>query len=187
MRHERGTTIVELLAGVTLGLLVLAATAALLIAGLAAWERAGARAEAVAAAAAALDQIARDVRVAGYDPRAAGVAGIVAAGPARLELAADLDGDGAIDAGSEERVGYRRATSSASLLRVVGAQAMPILSDLTSDGFRLRYFDGDGGELDPGDPDALAAVRLVTIDLATRSGPGAPPVRAGGGARLLNR
>ena len=61
---------------------------AVLVATLAARRQAAGGAEAVAAVAAAVDQIARDVRLAGYDPRARGVVGLPAATAATL-VAAD--------------------------------------------------------------------------------------------------
>ena len=96
-----------------------------------------------------VDQLVRDVRIAGYDPTGAGIAALTLAGADRLELQADLDGNGAIDASSEERIGYRVAPSSRSLQRIVGSQSLPILSDVAADGLRLSYFDAAGAALDP--------------------------------------
>jgi Tfp pilus assembly protein PilW len=186
-RAPTGVTLIEVLIGLVLGLGALAALTALVSGSLAARARAGAGAEALAATASAIDQIVRDVRLAGYDPLERGLAGMVAAAPASLVLQADLDGDGTIDGSSEERVTYRSSTATGSLLRIVGTQTMPLLSNLAPGGFRLRYFDASGSELDPATPAATDAIRAVTVDLQTLPNGTIPGVRMGGGARLLNR
>jgi Tfp pilus assembly protein PilW len=182
-----GFTLLELLLGLTLGLGALAALTALLSASLAARTRAGQGCETLAATAAAIEEIARDVRLAGYDPQARGIGGIVAADAASLVLETDLDGDGAINASSEEHVAYRGSAGTASLLRVVGAQSMPLLSDVSPTGLTFRYRDASGATVDPTLPGALAAIRAVTIEIATLPNRTLPGVRLSGGARVLNR
>lgn len=181
-----GFTLVELLVGTALGLVTAAALTALLAAGAAARVRAADGAEAVAAAAGAVDQVARDVRLAGYDPRALGFAAISGATAATIVLAADLDGDGIVDTGSEEQVGYR-VSGGDTLQRTVGRQTLPLLSDLAPDGFRLRYLDAQGHDLDTSVPAALATARVVTVDVELRRTATHPALRLSGGARLLNR
>lgn len=179
-----GMTLVELLIGMLLGLVSAAAMTGLVRGGVAAWERAGAESERARETAAAIDQWTRDVRIAGYDPTEADIGGLTLTASDRLELTADLDGDGAIDASSEERVGYRVAPASRSLQRVVGEQTMPILTGV--DTFTLAYLDADGAPLDPDDPATAAATRLVTVAVTTTT-PGGRPLHVEGGARLLNR
>ncbi len=185
-RDTGGMTLVELLVGMLLGLVAAAAMTMVLRVAAAASTRAGSEAERAIEAAAALDQLVRDVRVAGYDPRGIGIAPFTLTAADGLELQADLDGDGAIDASSEERITYRVAASSRSLQRVVGTQSLPILSDVASDGLRLAYADGDGTELDPSAATTGAAARLVTVDLTTTPA-GAAALHLHGGARLVNR
>ena len=185
--RDGGMTLVELLVGLVLGLCGAAAMTALLRGGAAAWERAGAHAEAASEVAGALDQLTRDLRVAGYDPAAAGFPALPVTAIDRVELASDLDGDGTIDPDSEERVGYRWSAASGSLLRVVGRQSLPLLSDVAPSGFRLAYRDAAGAGLDPADPATAGATRVVTVELATRTLGAQPPVRVSGGARLVNR
>lgn len=183
----KGLTLVELLIGMVLGLVGVAAMTVVLRVGRAAWERAGAGAEVAAEVAGAIDQVTRDLRQAGYDPTGAGVAGLTVVASDRIELTADLDGNGAIDPDSEERVGYRVTTSSGSLQRVVGRQTLPILSDVASGGFRLGYLDADGGALDPSAATTAARTRMVTVDVTTVARGPVGGVRVSGGARLVNR
>jgi Tfp pilus assembly protein PilW len=185
--HAKGFTLIELLIGLLLGLGTIAALTAALTVSLTARARAAAGAEMLAATASAIDQITRDVRLAGYDPRRSGIDGIVAADSASLVLEADLDGDGVIDPNSEEHVAYQRSMTGASLLRVVGAQSMPLLSDLAPGGPAFRYFDSSGSVIDPATAGAAAAIRTVSVELATLPSIGLPGVRMSGGARVLNR
>lgn len=184
--NTAGMTLIELLIGMVLGLVGAAAMTALVRVGAAAWTRAGADAEVTIEVADAVDQLTRDVRLAGYDPTAAGIAGLTLTASDRLELTADLDGNGAIDASSEERIGYRVTAATRSLQRVVGAQSLPILADVATGGFRLSYFDAAGTALDPNDAATRTAARLVTVDVTTTP-PDRPAAALHGGARLVNR
>ena len=174
--RTRGTTLIELVVGVGLGLLVLGAfvaaiaTAGRLVAAV------GGRAEAEDTAQLAVEAFRFDVRRAGFDPAAAGVEGLAAALTDQLAVQADLDADGAIDTGSEEVTRWVCAGSPPQLSRIIGAQSLPVAAPVARCG--LHYFDGDGLELPPG-PGGLASteraqVRRVMLDLAV-----APP---GGGA-----
>ena len=180
-------TLVELVVGMLLGLAGAAALTALLRVGVAAWQRAGAHAEVETEVAGAIDQMTRDFRLTGYDPRAAGIGGLTITERARVELTADLDGNGAIDADSEERIGYRWSAASGSLQRVVGRQSLPILTDVAPGGLRFDYFDGAGNALDPTAATTAARTKLITVDVATVAHPPQASIRASGGARLGNR
>lgn len=181
----QGFTLVELLVGTALGLVAAAAMTALVRVGVAAWERAGTQAERALEIAAAADQLARDLRVAGYDPAGAGLSALTLTADDRIEITADLDGDGVIDPTSEERIGYRVATSSRSLQRVVGVQTLPILADVGA--FALAYRDADGVALDPAATATAAATRVVTFSLTTTDADRRRPLHVAGGVRLLNR
>jgi Tfp pilus assembly protein PilW len=173
---RRGTTVIELVVGAALGLLVLGACIGAFAAAARVVAAIGGRAEAEDTAELALEAFRFDVRRAGFDPAAAGVEALVEALPDRLGLHADLDGDGAIDAGSEEATRWVCAVAPPQLSRIVGAQSLPVAAPTTRCG--LRYFDGDGQELLPV-PGGLgtaerARVRLTVLSLTV--------VPAGGGA-----
>lgn len=184
-REAGGLTLVELLIGLAMTSILLGALASLVTSTLALWQRSITVTEATDEAFAALDQITRDIRMAGYDPRQQDLTGLVAATPRRITLAADLDADGRIDQRSKELITYRQ-TPSGNLLRVVGRQAMPLLSGLTSDGLQFRFLDDQMEPIDPRHRDELDETRLISIALATRRGPDRAAARIVGGARLLN-
>jgi hypothetical protein len=91
-----------------------------------------------------------------------------------------------VDTLSEERVRYA-VSAAGTLSRIVGAQNLPLLSDVVPGGLRLRYLDGDGVEIVPTRADLPAATRMITFEVVTRAGLAGPGVRMTGGARLLNR
>jgi prepilin-type N-terminal cleavage/methylation domain-containing protein len=184
-RAPRGFTLLELLVATAIASLAAAAFSALLAASLGVRHQAADGAEAVASAAAAIDQIVRDARLAGYDPLARGVAAVPAASVTSLVVAADLDGDGAVDPSSEEQIGYR--VSGDTLQRTVGRQTLPLLDELAPAGFQLQYRDAGDLPLDPTAPGALAAIRTVLVDVSLRATATHAAVHLRGGGRVLNR
>ena len=179
-RASRGATLVELLIGAVLSLLVLGAcTGALGAAGrlLAAL---GSRAEVEDTAELAMEAFRFDVRRAGFDPAGAGIEALPAAAADRLTLAADLDGDGVLDASSEEITQWVCATSPPHLSRLIGAQSLPVAAPVER--CELHYLDGAGVDL-PVDAGGLSAsdrarVRRVVLELAVEpAGGGAAAVR----------
>src|SRR5688500_1270429 len=73
-REEAGTSLVEILVGLGLMGLAMAGALALLARGLDAWQWGVARVDAQQAARAGLERMAGELRLAGYDPRGAGLA-----------------------------------------------------------------------------------------------------------------
>src|SRR5439155_20652412 len=105
-RHARATSLVELLVGTALALVVLSALTAAVGTGARLLLACGARGEAEDTAQLALEALTFDVRRAGWDPAASGLVAVREADADRLVLAADLDGDGAVDDASEETAAY---------------------------------------------------------------------------------
>ena len=175
-----GFTVVELLVAGTVGLVVLAALTALVGAGGRVLLGAGLRLETDDMVVSAFEAFAFDVRRAGWDPAAAGAQALVAAASDAITMEADLDGDGAIDPSSEERVRWACSSGPPRLSRIVGAQSMPAAGSVTA--CRFAFFDADGATLPspPGGLDgaARAAVRAIRLDLAVRPpGLGTPTAR----------
>jgi hypothetical protein len=164
----RGSTLAELLVGTALALGVLAVLAASVGAGGRALRGLDARNEGDDTAALAVEAHAVDVQRAGWDPGAAGVEAITEARADRLAVAADLDGDGAVDAASEEAVAW--VCAPGQLSRIVGNQSLPVANGVV--GCVLGYLGADGAALPipAGGLDAAgrAAVRAVTLDLRLR-------------------
>jgi Tfp pilus assembly protein PilW len=169
----RGFTLVELVVGLALGLVALGVLAAAFAAGARVLVLSGARVEATDAVIIAAESFQFDVRRAGWDPAGIAVEPLVVARPDRLTLHADLDGDGRVDASSEELTSYVCSSGPPRLSRIIGAQSQPVAGDVTSCG--LRYADASGVAIVPGAGGLSAAdrsrVRRVTLDLGVRTGP----------------
>src|SRR5262249_44785346 len=145
--------------------------------GLRAYRWGSARVEAQQSARVALERLAKELRDAGYDPRAAGIEAIVAAEPARVTFQRDLDGDGVVGETSEGGAVLLRAGDSV-LRRDAGAGAQPIATDVRR--FALTYFDQAG--LPTTDPAAVASIQ-VEIEV----GPADPPVAMQTQVSIRNR
>jgi Tfp pilus assembly protein PilW len=178
-RHRaRGTTLVELLMGAVLALVALAILTAAVASGARLLVAAGARGELEDTAQLTLEAFIFDLRRAGYSPTGLPLAPLVEAAADRLTVTADLDGDGSIDATSEESAGYVCNPSAARLSRVTGRQSLPLADGVL--GCALRYFDAAGAELlGPAlglDPATRARVRAVRLEV-TLGAPGLSPTQ----------
>ena len=121
---------------------------------------------------AALDLLARDVRMAGFSGAAAPLVGLRAAGPARIEVACDLNGDGDV-ADTTELIGYSYDVQGRQLMRATGGTSPQPVARNVSD-VRFGFRDADGAEIVPL-ADGLSAeqcgrVRRVDVQLSVALG-----------------
>src|SRR5262249_14384354 len=125
------------------------------------------RAEADDLAYLALETFTLDVRRAGFDPRATGLAPLAAASASRMTVQADLDGDGAVDTASEESTTIACDVPGGRLSRIVGSQSLPLANGVVA--CTLAYADDAGTAIAvPAaglDPTARRRVRRATLDL----------------------
>lgn len=166
--------------------LVAAAVAAVVMAGVAVtlaqaarWVmRANARAETYDTADVVAQSFTFDLRGADWDPSGTAGAGLRHAAATELEVHADRDGDGVIDAASAERLRWRWSAVTSTLSRVVGNQSMPLATGATA--VHFDYRDTAGATIAPSPsglaPGELDRVRAVTLSFTL----GAP----GGGAAV---
>ncbi len=169
-RAVRGATLLDLLVGTALGMAVLSALTAAVVVGARLLTTAGARGEGEDNVQLAVEALAFDVRRAGYDPRSTGVEALTEARADRLALAADLDGDGAVDATSEETTAWVCSPALLRLSRIIGRQSLPLADGVGGCGF--RYLDASGATL-PVPTAGLAAadrlrVRALALDVTLR-------------------
>jgi Tfp pilus assembly protein PilW len=177
---SRGLGLLDLLVGLTLGLVVLAAITTTVGAGGRLLRNAAARGEGEDGAQAAVEALTFDVRRAGYDPRASGVTPLTEAVADRVTFAADLDADGAVDPDSEETTAH--VCRGGRLSRIIGRQSLPLIDGVTACAF--RYLDEQGATITlPAsglDFDTRARVRAVVLDLTLL-----PPRLAGTSSRTV--
>jgi type IV pilus assembly protein PilW len=150
-----GYSLIDLLVALAVGGGLMAATLTLLHLGVRAWVWGAARAEAQQSARYALERMAAELREAGYDPTAAGIAPVVVAEPSRIAFQRDFNGNGLVDP-TRERVTYVLRAGESTLRRDAGGGAQPVTQGVQA--FHLTYLDREGAETT--DPDAVIAVRI---------------------------
>jgi hypothetical protein len=164
----RGAALLDVLVGGVLALAVLGALTAAVAAGGRLVRAGGARAEAEDTAQLVFEALTFDGRRTGYDPAAGGITGVREAFSDRIELGADLDGDGVVDPASEETTAYVCRTGRLS--RIIGRQSMP-LADVVI-GCAFRYLDEAGDDIPApvGGVDAAgrSRIRSFALDLVLR-------------------
>ena len=98
---------------------------------------------------AGMDMIVREVRLAGYDPQrvnsdtntANNFSGATVSGT-QLQVRADLNGDGVIDATSQENIIYAHDSANKQITRNSGSGAQPSVENVQA--FTFAYLDGNG-------------------------------------------
>lgn len=167
MSAERGVTLVELLLGVALLAVFLAAThhfTRSVLRGVRVLEVAS---EVQEAARIGVHIIERDLREAGYDPSGTLAPGIALAERDAVRILRDLNGDGNTD-DTNERVTYRYSRERGALMRGLGtAPEQPMLDGVPDEGLEFRYFDAAGNAipLRPGGLDTSERARIRRVDL----------------------
>jgi len=147
---SRGFSLVELLVALGLGLAIAISAVAAVATGLRALARLALRAEAEDVLTLGLEAFMLDVRRAGFDPRATALPAIVDATASRLALQADLDGDGLVDATSEESTAIACDVPGGRVSRIVGSQSLPLANGVVA--CTLEYADASGAPF-PSDAD----------------------------------
>jgi Tfp pilus assembly protein PilW len=155
--RRRGSTLVELLVASTLALVVFGLLTSAIGQGGRLLASMAARAQAEDTVHGAIEALVFDVRRAGYDPTGIGVDPLSEARADRITLRGDLDGNGTVDANSEEVTAYVCALATARLSRVIGRQSLPLADGITRCAF--RYLDAAG---------AVMAVPAAGLDAAGR-------------------
>ena len=154
-RSASGVSLAELLISLAVLALLLAGTFGILQGGLRAYGWGAARVEAQQSARVALERMAKELREAGYDPTAAGIAPIVTAASDRVTFQRDLNGNGVVDPTSE-RVTFLLRPGESILRRDAGGGAQPIIVGVRR--LTLTYFDRAGALTT--DPARVAAIRI---------------------------
>lgn len=176
--RARGFTLIEVLVALLLGLGVSATVLWFTRAQFFALEDQARQLDIQTTSRAIVDLFAREVRRAGMDPQCTKAFDGVAEGSATsIRFRADLNGNGALEAASED-LGYRIVAPD-RIERVAGPTTEVLLDGVAVTGSRLRYFDAGGIELAPGGSltaPQRALVRRVRLELSV-SGPAADSAR----------
>ena len=131
---------------------------------------------------AGMDMMAREIGMAGYDPTQVNSDcsspnfSCQTVNASQLQIQADLDGSGAIDATSQENIVYAFDATNKRITRNIGAQAQPFVENV--DAFTFAYLDNNGTVT------ATAAdVRQIRITITGRTANPDPSYSANGGYR----
>lgn len=173
----RGFSLVELLVAMAAGLLTLLLVGSLFRLETRLVSREGSAQDRRDALRRVLASMAREIRVAGHDPVATGsfdgdAHGVFHAGPHRLEVRSDVQGDdgsgppdGELDERSRERITFLVRSSSRSVSMKIGNQSVPLLAGVTTGpaDLRFEYLDACGEAIPPGSNGVLSATERRKI------------------------
>ena len=159
-RDQRGFTLVEALTAAALLGLLLSGVLGLLSTGTQSYGVGALRVDLQQGVRLALERMARELREAGYDPTGAGFPAVVEAGPTRVAMQRDLNGNGVIDP-TRERVTFLLRADV--LRRDAGGGAQPMLAGVRR--FVVTY--GDRAGVPTTDPGRVA---IVHVELEAEEG-----------------
>jgi len=119
---------------------------------------------------AVVEFMAREIRLAGYNPRCIlappPVSAIVSAAPQQLRIQYDLNENGALDAGAadSEDVTYQYNNVAHTIERVCGGVTSTIATDVAPTGFTLKYYQSNGTVITgTGAGGALTAAQMAAV------------------------
>jgi type IV pilus assembly protein PilW len=132
---------------------------------------------------AGIDIMAREIGMAGYDPRRVNSNASttddfsgVAVSSSQLQIRTDLNGDGAINASSEENIIYAYNATDKQITRNSGSGNQPFIENV--DSFTFQYLDGSGAATA-----SAAQVRRIRITITGRTAKADPNYPNNGGYR----
>jgi type IV pilus assembly protein PilW len=126
-----------------------------------------------------LDIIAREVKMAGYNPASGGVTGITYS-TSQLQIDADLNADGTIStsAADNERIVYVFDNVNKQITRQVGSGSAQVLADNIT-AFNFSYYQADGTT----PATTSSAIRQMKIDITARTAKPDPDYTSNNGYR----
>jgi type IV pilus assembly protein PilW len=182
-RRAVGFSLVELLVAMTIGLVVLGGLYGVFTVQNKTFSKQELIVEMQQNARAAMDMMSREIRMAGYDPRNLNSDSNqtnnffgVTVNSTQLQIKADLDGGGSIDASSQENIIYAFNSANKKITRNIGAGAQTFAENV--DSFTFAYLDGSGNVTS-----SSADVRQLRITITVRTAKPDPAYAGNGGYR----
>jgi type IV pilus assembly protein PilW len=144
--NQRGFTILELFVAMMITLVVAAGTVSFVRNQSIALKTQLSQTDVNDEARALVEFMARELRLAGFEPHCASpavVTAIVAADPTSIRIQYDLDENGAVDAGAtaSEDVTYQYVVATTTLQRVVGGVTTDLVTNIPAGGFEFKYYN----------------------------------------------
>lgn len=182
-REESGLSLVELLVAMTTGLVVFGGFYSIFTIHNKTFSKQELIVEMQQNVRAAMDMMSREIRMAGYDPCSVNSDSNndnhffgVTVNSSWLQINADLDGNGSIDASSQENIVYAFDAAKRKITRNIGAGAQSFAENI--DSFTFVYLDGSGNVTA-----VSASVCQIRITITGRTAKPDPAYTANGGYR----
>ena len=163
--REQGFTLIELLIAMALALIIIGALSSAFVSQRKSYAVQEQVSDMIQGARAAMDMISREVKMAGFDPKRAGIVGIPYSAT-QLQIVADKKvEDGAIDATSEENIIYSYDSASFQIDRNIGSGNQPLAENIQ--GFTFTYWDENGTEITSSAQQV--DIRVIKIEIETKT------------------
>jgi type IV pilus assembly protein PilW len=159
-QKERGFTLIELLVAIGIAMVILAAVTGTFITQSKALYSQEQVNEMQQSARVAIDLMAREIRMAGYNPTDAAFNGVTYSA-SEMNIKSDLNGDGAI-AGAGENVTYTFDAANMTILRNSDGTPQVVAQDVEA--FNFQYFDADKNPTT-----TTADIRQIQISIRART------------------
>jgi type IV pilus assembly protein PilW len=164
-KKTEGFTLTELMVSMAIGMVMLAAVTTTFTSQTKIYNAQEQINEMEQSARGVVDIIAREVKMAGYNPANGAVTGVTYS-TSQLQIEADLDVSGAISTSSSanERIIYAFDSANKQITRQVGSGSAQVLADNIT-AFDFSYYQGDGTTA----ATTSSAIRQVKIDITART------------------
>ncbi len=174
---QRGFTLIDTLVGLAVALVVGAGAVTFVRAQSLALRTQAAQTDVNDLARGVIELMAREIRLAGLNPRCITtpppVTALVTAEPQRLRIQYDRNENGILDTGASasEDVTYQYVTDTLTLQRITGDTTSDLATNVPTDGFEIKYFQSNGTEIvgtlagNALTPAEMAAVYRISIKL----------------------
>ena len=169
-KGERGFTLIELLIAMTIALVVITSLSSAFISQRKTFDAQAQVTGMIQGARAAMDMISREGKMAGYDPKKAGIVGIPYSAT-QLEIRADLNGDGDTSDTHEDII-----YTYDSVNKQIDRNGEPLAENIQS--FTFQYYDTDGNTTT-----TAADIRQIDITITTRTSKSDPDYGQNSGYR----
>lgn len=167
---DQGFTLIELLVGMAMSAIVLTAVMGIFIGLSRSYTTETARATAQQDIRSAMDLMVQDIRLAGLDPLGSAGGGFVETTDTAVDFIADLDYDGSVTAGNNERLKYYLSGTQLLQEQDDDNTTVEVLLDNVTD-LSFTYLDEDDDELtgNPSSPTTVV-ITMTVREAAGRSG-----------------
>lgn len=170
----RGFTLIELLIAMAIGTIMMAAIVDTFVTQRKTYDLQEQIAEMTQNARIGMDMLSREIRMAGYNPTGAAFEPI-SYDLTKLEIRADLNGDGDLD-DNDETVVYSYDSATLQLMRETGGSQQPLAENITD--FTFNYLDQAGAVVSD-----AAAVYQIEVSITARTASFDPGYPKNGGHR----